>query len=90
MSGDLRALADKYVALNGEIDDVRREMFACLTNGGGANPVRPYFSPATGRASVAPPQCGQSGEARPGGDRSHQGPAGDEGQRGSPKRPTSA
>ena len=50
MSGDLRALAEKYVALNGEIDDVRREMLACLTNGGGANPVRPT-SPAARRAA---------------------------------------
>jgi hypothetical protein len=39
MSGDLRALAEKYVAHDGEIDDVRREMLACLTNGGRANPV---------------------------------------------------
>jgi hypothetical protein len=41
MSGDLLVLASKYVALTGEIDDVRRQMLACLTNGAGANPVRP-------------------------------------------------
>jgi hypothetical protein len=41
MSGDLRTLAEKYVTLTEEIDDVRRDMLACLTNGAGANPVRP-------------------------------------------------
>ena len=38
MSGDLRVLAEKYVALTGEIEDVRRAMLACLTNGGGELP----------------------------------------------------
>ena len=38
MSGDLRVLAEKYVALTGEIEDVRRAMLACLTNGGGEPP----------------------------------------------------
>jgi hypothetical protein len=33
MSGDLLALASKYVSLTGEIEDVRRAMLACLTNG---------------------------------------------------------
>ena len=40
MSGDLRVLAEKYVTLTGEIEDVRRAMLACLTNGAGAEPVR--------------------------------------------------
>jgi hypothetical protein len=38
---DLLILASKYVALTGEIEDVRRAMLACLTNGAGANPVPP-------------------------------------------------
>ena len=59
MKGDLRALAEEYVALNGEIDDVRREMLACLTNG--ASESRPpYFSPAAGRASVAASQSAKA------------------------------
>jgi|SRR5580704_1822706 predicted transcriptional regulator len=35
MAGDLLALAAKYVALTGEIEDVRRAMLACLANGAG-------------------------------------------------------
>jgi hypothetical protein len=45
MSGDLRALAEKYVTLSGEIEAVRRAMLSCLTNGAGDDPVRP-ISPA--------------------------------------------
>jgi hypothetical protein len=41
MGGDLLVLASKYVALAAEIEDVRRAMLACLTNGAGANPVPP-------------------------------------------------
>ncbi len=33
--GDLLALTEKYVALTGEIEDVRRAMLAALTNGAG-------------------------------------------------------
>jgi hypothetical protein len=39
--GDLRALAETYVALSGQIEDVRRAMLACLTNGAEPNPMRP-------------------------------------------------
>ena len=41
MSGDLLALGAKYVALTEEIEDVRRAMLACLTNGAGEHPTRP-------------------------------------------------
>ena len=41
MSADLLALAAKYVALTEEIEDVRRAMLACLTNGAGEHPARP-------------------------------------------------
>jgi DNA-binding NtrC family response regulator len=37
--GDLRALAERYVTLTGEVEDVRRAMLACLTNGAGESPV---------------------------------------------------
>jgi hypothetical protein len=33
IGGDLRVLAEKYVVLTGEIEDVRRAMLACLANG---------------------------------------------------------
>ena len=46
MSGDLLALAAKYVALTEEIEDVRRAMLACLANGAGEQPARP---PQAGR-----------------------------------------
>ena len=41
MSGDLRALAERYVTLTGEVEAVRRAMLACLTNGAGEHPIRP-------------------------------------------------
>jgi hypothetical protein len=41
MGGDLRVLAEKYVALSGEIEDVRRAMLGCLTNGAGDAAVTP-------------------------------------------------
>jgi hypothetical protein len=41
MSGDLRALAERYVTLTGEVEAVRRAMLACLTNGAGEHPARP-------------------------------------------------
>jgi hypothetical protein len=41
MSADLLALAAKYVALTGEIEEVRRAMLACLANGAGEHPARP-------------------------------------------------
>jgi hypothetical protein len=41
MAGDLLVLAEKYVALTGEIEDVRRAMLSCLTNGAGEIPLRP-------------------------------------------------
>ena len=46
MSGDLLALAAKYVALTEEIEDVRRAMLACLANGAGEQPAHP---PQAGR-----------------------------------------
>jgi hypothetical protein len=46
MSGDLRVLAEKYVTLTGEIEDVRRAMLACLTNGAGDTPDAPFAQPA--------------------------------------------
>jgi Transposase, Mutator family len=45
---DLRTLAETYVALTGQIEEVRRAMLACLTNGAGD---APYASPVkAGRA----------------------------------------
>jgi DNA invertase Pin-like site-specific DNA recombinase len=41
MSGDLRALAAEYVALQDKVETVRRSMLACLRNGAGGEPVRP-------------------------------------------------
>jgi hypothetical protein len=60
MSGDLRALAEKYVALNGESDDVRREVLACLTNGGGAKPVRPTSAPRRGEPASQHPNAAKA------------------------------
>jgi hypothetical protein len=39
MAGDLRALAEEYVALQDKVEGVRRAMLACLTNGAGPNPT---------------------------------------------------
>ena len=41
---DLRALAEEYVALTGQIEEVRRAMLAFLTNGTDPNPTRPARS----------------------------------------------
>jgi DNA-binding transcriptional ArsR family regulator len=38
---DLRTLAETYVALTGQIEEVRRAMLACLTNGADPNPMHP-------------------------------------------------
>jgi len=38
MSGDLLALASKYVSLTGEVEGVRRAMLACLANGSAPTP----------------------------------------------------
>jgi hypothetical protein len=38
---DLRALAETYVVLTGQIEEVRRAMLACLSNGAAPNPIRP-------------------------------------------------
>jgi hypothetical protein len=46
MSGDLLALASKYVSLTGEIEDVRRAMLACLTNGAADTAPTPRPMPA--------------------------------------------
>jgi hypothetical protein len=44
--GDLRDLAQEYVALTGQIEEVRRAMLACLTNGAaGENPQIPFSPP---------------------------------------------
>ena len=60
MSGDLRALAEKYVTLTEEIDDVRRDMLACLTNGTGANPVRPTSAPRRGEPASQHPNAAKA------------------------------
>ena len=57
MNGNLRALAEEYVALTEEIDGVRREMLACLTNGGGANPIRPTSAPRRGEPASQHPKA---------------------------------
>jgi hypothetical protein len=53
---DLRSLAETYVALTGQIEEVRRAMLACLSNGIDPNPIRPArvsggSQPANARAT---------------------------------------
>ena len=38
MSGDLRALAEQFISLTGQIETVRRAMLAALSNGAGPEP----------------------------------------------------
>ena len=59
--GDLRDLAQEYVALTGQIEEVRRAMLAALTNGAGEKPQIP-FSPAVRRrpGGVATQQAEQA------------------------------
>ncbi len=49
MSDNLVQLAEKYIRLTGEIEDVRRGMLACLANGAGAGdaprPPQPARAP---------------------------------------------
>jgi hypothetical protein len=63
MSGDLRVLAEKYVALTGEIEDVRRAMLACLTNGGGEPPKIPFSRPARQASGGRHPKAVEAAKA---------------------------
>jgi hypothetical protein len=52
---DLRALAEKYVVLTGQIEEVRSAMLVCLTaNGADANPHQPARRPGGGQATQHP------------------------------------
>ena len=50
MAGDLRALAEKYVALSAEIEDLRCAMLTALTNcaGDAPRPIRPAWQSSGG------------------------------------------
>lgn len=64
MSGDLRALAAEYVALQDKVEAVRRSMLACLTNGAGDHPVRPT-RPARALGGKAAQAQGQELQSQP-------------------------
>jgi hypothetical protein len=46
---DLCALAQRYVSLTTELEDVRQQMKTALLNGGGSETARPPTSPRQGR-----------------------------------------
>ena len=60
---DLLALAERFVALSAEIEDVRRAMLARLTNGAGETSEGPFRpSPVkAGREGAAAPPGGEGG-----------------------------
>lgn len=62
MSGDLLALASRYIALTGEIEDVRRAMLACLANGA-EPPVRPTSAQRPGAKKGPQPSHPKAAEA---------------------------
>jgi hypothetical protein len=69
MSGDLRVLAEKYVTLTGEVEDVRRAMLACLTNGAGdaaitARPIKPAKKAGGSKTSHPHIKAAAEAEAR--------------------------
>jgi hypothetical protein len=42
---DLRGLAERYVALSGQLEETRRAMLACLTNGARETAKAPFSRP---------------------------------------------
>ncbi len=59
-SDDLVALAKRFVDLTAEIEDTRRAMLTCLTNGAGGEATRPTHAGPAGPSTSsgeAPPQA---------------------------------